>query len=1448
MSREGAILPSEHDDPPDRAVAAECEGRADRPLWREAGPLNRLRRTAARLVGVVLVLGLSAGALAQVPNPVYMDDSPRARDALGQIDALIAAGNQAEAVRALQRLLDDDADRVIETIEDAHLLVSVRRRVHERLLGDADMLERYRAAESERARAMLGAGESGAVERSRLLTPAGFDAALVVAREHLEAARFEAARLTLEQLETHPDRAGDAARARDASAALALVASYLDRPSLWARAERWSREASPDRRAVAWPEAAGVRSLDPTHAGPEMDPATLLPTPMRTVDLRPGRRETERPARSGRGGSLIEAPWLYPAVVGDVVYVSDGQAISAWDRFTLAPRWRVVPRGSDAAAIMDEPFTARQVRFARTVEDANVVVVADRLAIAATGMAASGGRTGDTRLHALDRRTGRVLWSVAPDALDPQLVEATVRGPAVVEGDTAVVSLRKFQQSRRVVSLYLAGLDVGTGELRWLRLLGSAGSLGFQTVGRASDWPLLHEGIVYRADELGLVAAVEAATGRVVWARRMPAIGRQGYPFTLPWATNQPVPDSETLLLIAPGRQAVVRLDRATGAMLGVRNAADLGEPDYLVRVGDRLAAVAQNQIAFVPIAEVESAAPASLRFGEDGIVGRVVVSGERLLAPVPEGVAVIDPGAPANARIVRLDASGNLLALDSQLLVLGNERLHSYLVWEEAARVLGRRMEETPDDPDPAITFAELAYRAGKPDRIIGACDAALAAIDRDPTSEANRASRERLFGVLRTMVEAASRRWFSEGAADPSRPDAPPSPRDEPVIGDLRLLEDLIGRLGRVADAPEQRVAHLLALGRLREVQNRHAVAVEVYQSVLADAALSGAAWTGPTLSVRADVEASRRVRRIATERGLGLYAPFEAEAAQRLAGAGDAGALEAIARRFPMAEAGARAWMRAAESHERAGRAPAATAALEAGIEVLEARAAAGSAPDRGLLGELAGRLVTTLVRSGRYDSAADRLAALSAKHSRLALTVGGTPVDAESLRAELLGRRESARRLAAIGATVERESVQALRGWSLLRPLVREGAHRDAGGALLASPERSAVALWTPDPNGPGLVQRWEATLSAVPTLLRMDPEAAVVYVPGDSGGTFARLSAADGAVAWQTQPVADLLAGKADGALGDDVLTETPLDGPVRYSDLLVALDEQTLAVVTRSGAVAVVDLATGRTLWTARTDAMVVHDADAGAGLLAIGGAGRRADEAAEPEPVLAVYDLRTGLLLNRIGDVVGRVRWVRVTPRGRLVAGLERGILALTPPAADFDWIATDEAAQVSAGAWTLDDRLFLLTAEGDLRLGSVSTGRLREVPLETRNRVEPTASADLAPLGDLALFGSTRGLVVFGEAARLVGADALDGSVRFIAPALGSPHSVAVETRGTPDAEGRGSTHAVMIFESQTGRLVATERVLLGAPPRRVALVEGRILITAGQTTLVLPAPVGR
>ena len=74
------------------------------------------------------------------------------------------------------------------------------------------------------------------------------------------------------------------------------------------------------------------------------------------------------------------------------------------------------------------------------------------------------------------------------------------------------------------------------------------------------------------------------------------------------------------------------------------------------------------------------------------------------------------------------LDKPGNVLPMDGQLLAVDDQEIHTYLVWDVADRMLRRRMEEEVDDPTPAITYAELSYRAGRPDGILPAVDRALA------------------------------------------------------------------------------------------------------------------------------------------------------------------------------------------------------------------------------------------------------------------------------------------------------------------------------------------------------------------------------------------------------------------------------------------------------------------------------------------------------------------------------------------------------------------------------------------------------------------------------------------------------------------------------------------------------------------------------------------------
>ena len=105
-----------------------------------------------------------------------------------------------------------------------------------------------------------------------VLTESGYEAALRLAQREIEDAHFEAARRTLEQLETHPDRTGK--RGQDAAALLALVAQYLNRTEVWRESAQWSGTdpaGAKAGQAVQWPDGALQRGLTPMDRGPHAD-------------------------------------------------------------------------------------------------------------------------------------------------------------------------------------------------------------------------------------------------------------------------------------------------------------------------------------------------------------------------------------------------------------------------------------------------------------------------------------------------------------------------------------------------------------------------------------------------------------------------------------------------------------------------------------------------------------------------------------------------------------------------------------------------------------------------------------------------------------------------------------------------------------------------------------------------------------------------------------------------------------------------------------------------------------------------------------------------------------------------------------------------------------------------------------------------------------------------
>ncbi|MDX2016448.1 MAG: PQQ-binding-like beta-propeller repeat protein [Planctomycetota bacterium] len=679
---------------------------------------RRVRVTSSRgvlIAALLSVAGLACSAQAQVVAPVWTDDSPAARDALARAGELAAENNAGEAVRVLQGVLDADAERVLKSDNDPAVFVPVRSRVHALLRGSPALLERYRTEFGPRARAILegstgedsapAPGESAelAVERAYLLTPAGAEAALRQARRRLSEGAFDAARLALEPLAEHPDLEAVRPRARE----LALeIARSLDRADVRAWAKGW--ELTDIGAGYRVPAPALVRGRGAGESR-EIVPTERAPAaPLRVLELvTPG---VEQDAGGVLGISGIEA-WVMPALRdesgrADVIYWSDGGEVRALDALTLSTLWRV--RAGEALEGVSGSSSALETGLAeplsvRRVDDGAWITLApggpDGGGVLLTLVTDPGNRGNDGRLLALRaaieplgdseaaEARARVLWSRSAAEIDPRLDGGIVRGAAVVEGSTAVVTIRRESRTRRVMSVYQAGVDLSTGRTRWVTLLATFGSPPVYRAPRPSESATLDRGIVYRADEMGLVSAVEARSGRIVFVRRLgpeqpaedPARSFLYRPVasvrleSQPWATPAPIvvhregAPSRVLVIEPTGGSLekdaggdLVALDAKLGTIAGRREGRDFGDPRYLVRVpggsgegggeggGDLLAVVTTDRVGVVPIdrfdsAEVKLGPPLYEEIQAGSVIsrmaGRVAVWGAgenaRLIAPV---------------------------------------------------------------------------------------------------------------------------------------------------------------------------------------------------------------------------------------------------------------------------------------------------------------------------------------------------------------------------------------------------------------------------------------------------------------------------------------------------------------------------------------------------------------------------------------------------------------------------------------------------------------------------------------------------------------------------------------------------------------------------------------------------------------------------------------------
>ncbi|WP_113982779.1 outer membrane protein assembly factor BamB family protein [Spongiactinospora rosea] len=223
---------------------------------------------------------------------------------------------------------------------------------------------------------------------------------------------------------------------------------------------------------------------------------------------RPGVRAPSTPHPRGWNHPADAVFYSDPVVARGVVHAaSDDGTVHALDAATGAPRWRFRIGGMNARHLVvagDTVFAANgerlvaldvatgRLKWGRTMEAGTIPVV-------------SGGRLylwvrftelPDAELVALDRATGRKLWTFRPPG-DFAAPTPLIAGTLVHVGDPEGT---------------LYALDPRTGARRWRSRVG----------GRHDTIHLARTGdVIYAASETGEVRALDAATGKVRWSSRV---------------------------------------------------------------------------------------------------------------------------------------------------------------------------------------------------------------------------------------------------------------------------------------------------------------------------------------------------------------------------------------------------------------------------------------------------------------------------------------------------------------------------------------------------------------------------------------------------------------------------------------------------------------------------------------------------------------------------------------------------------------------------------------------------------------------------------------------------------------------------------------------------------------------------------------------------------------
>lgn len=1313
-----------------RAVSRELTGNR---CFRRACALKLagMKQCAGLWQCLTVVLAVTAwqatvyGESAPGATPVYIEDSPAAVEIVDEAMSLRDQGRLADAAQRLQRVIEQYPHKLMLVSQGQYqdAMIWVRRL----LVSDAALLEAYRSKYAATAERELGLALQPRVNAAALeavvatyeLTPAGLDAALLLAGWYLEQAEAGSSASVLDEVADHPDLPASAARYALLQATAGLLAGDSERLTQYRQALK-EQDAAAALASLDGLASALVRPSvnDAAQAqGQSLPDLTAPPLWETQVNWTPMGDLVSVRGRPGlRGG---EAMSLKPVLAGSTIYVNEGDQLRAIDRSSGWTLWTYQWQGDDEqsanlpaiASMRPSQSPMRSV----TVAGNSIFAVLGESSAWPTRWRQQGPVTS---LVCVDAQTGSLIWSTDPAALDATLDKAYLVGTPIAGEDQVLTLVRRSQMSG-FQDTFVMAVDRRSGKLLWRRHLASAAAA--QRYGTASPEPTMVQdgGSVYVCDSVGTIAAIERRTGTVRWLRLLSQGG--GLNAALPRPRGKDVEGASQAVLCTAG--VIAQCSSLPGSLL------------LNPRTGETIRSLTGkawtdvHQLRLLADGDVLAIGGAVVRFDGNTLEERWSQPLEKAAALV--GEAAIVPGhviVPVDEQLLTISlANGQLLSQtpiaeqanitwhDGQLLVTTASHLRSYMTWDKALAQLRTRIEQHPTEPDGGLALAELAIRTERYDMVLSAADEALAALQLQSESAAapasSAAAQRKVFDHLLVMTDRADR-------------------------GPAKLRQSLFDRLATITAGPAQEVAYHLRVAAFLADAGEPVQAVDHLQAVLLDATLAGQFYERQPVSRQARLEAEHRLQELAQEQGRQVYAKYETQAAHRLAmlqaqAQANPEVLMNLAQQYPLAYASADALVAAAQAFAAGGDSPAAARQLRRAFD----KAQAGAPQAR-----IAGLLATLYIDTGQAARASDWLEHLRQRYPGLQPMQADSPMTVDAWLAVLEQSPSHDLRLPQLALPLEQPAL--LAGRLLL--MADDGAR--VSEQLLTYAD-GIVRLYS----GQQPSLQWQHKVEADDIqLLSLSDHQVLLRVEHDRDRQLLALDPTTGEAIWGHRIDVDAVLAEA----GDP--HDREVDQPIEQRQFMQMLEnapvqirggrmqvvtreasrrywvlagDRTVVLVDHLGRVVGIDRHDGGVLWRMLSPMEQVTHVTLHGDTVALAGEGGLGTDA--QMGIILLLDIATGR--QRVPQLQGRqaARWIGFAGDETLVVAEDDQIISYRISDGGVNWRLDVPTTNLSSQGWCNERSLVILDQAGVAVVIDTTTGQPKSrIPMNMRGSTSPVTA----------------------------------------------------------------------------------------------------------------------